>query len=77
MARCAPDATAFPLAHAAPDAELLAVDQRVLEAVLTHDATPADLLGLAGGRAPLGKEQVGIDSEAVGVLLPALGFDVL
>ena len=42
----------------------------VLEAVLAHDAAPADLLGLPGGGAPLGEEQVGVDAEAVGVVLP-------
>ena len=35
------------LAHAAPDAELLAVGERGLQAVLADDAAPAHLLGLA------------------------------
>ena len=59
------EAAALPLAHAAPDTELLAVRQGVLEAVLPDDAAPADLLGLAGRRAPLGKEQVRVDAHAV------------
>ena len=69
----AAEAAALPLAHAAPDAELLAVGERVLEAVLAHDAAAADLLGLPGGRTPLGEEQVGVDAEAVGVVLPGRG----
>ena len=74
---CPPDPTPLPLAHAAPDPELLAMDQRVLEAVFAHDATSADLLRLARRRAALGKEQIGIDAEAVRVFLPALRFVVL
>ena len=35
-----------------------------------HDAAPAHLLRLAGGCTPLGEEQVGVDAEAVGVVLP-------
>ena len=31
-----------------------------------------DLLGLAGGRAALGKEEIGVDAEAVGLVLPSL-----
>src|SRR5688572_2267655 len=61
----APEPAAFALAHAAPDAELLAVLERELEALLTHHAPPADLLGLSRRRTPLGEEQVGIDAEAV------------
>ena len=66
----AADAAAFPLGHAAPDPELLAVAQGVLEALGAHLAPPADGLGLLGGRAPLREEQVGVDSEAVGSFLP-------
>src|SRR4051794_18333719 len=60
----------LPLAHAAPDAELLAVDEGVLQAVLTDDAASTDLLGLARGRATLGEEEVRVDAEAVRVVLP-------
>ena len=67
----AADPAALPLGHAAPDPELLAVPQRVLEALGLHLAAAADGLGLLGGGAALGEEQVGIDSEAVGALLPA------
>ena len=45
--------------------------RRVLQAVLAHDATPADLLGLPGGGSPLREEQVRVDSHAVGLQLPA------
>ena len=50
---------ALPFAHPTPDAELLAVGQGVLEAVLAHDAAPADLLRFSGRRSPLGEEQSG------------------
>ena len=67
----AADAAAFPLGHPAPDPELLTVPQRVLEALGLDLAATADGLRLLGGRPSLGEEQVGIDSEAVGTLLPA------
>ena len=66
----APDAAPLPLRHAAPDAELLAVPQRVLQAVGLDLAAVADALGLLGGGPPLREEQVGIDPQAVGALLP-------
>ena len=53
------DTTALTLAHATPDAELLAVLQGVLEAVLSHDTAPADLLGLPGGSPRSGKKRSG------------------
>ena len=43
-----------------------------LEALLAHDAAAADLLGLARRRAPLGEEEVGVDTEAVGLVLPTV-----
>ncbi len=46
--------------------------KRELEAVLAHDAAAADLLGLPGRRSPLREEEVGIDAQAVGVVLPAV-----
>ena len=66
----AADAAAFPLGHATPDPELLAVPQRVLEALVLHLAAAAHGLGLLGGGSSLREEQVGIDPEAVGALLP-------
>src|SRR5262249_53779520 len=66
----APDPAPLTLGETAPDAELLAVGERVLEAVLADLASPAHRLGLAGGRTPLGEKEVGVDAEAVGVLLP-------
>ena len=38
------------------------------------DAAPTHLLGLARGRATLRKEQVGVDTQAVGFLVPLLVF---
>ena len=72
----ATDAAPFTLAEPAPDAELLAVTEGELEALLAHHAAAADLLGLPRRCAPLGKEQVGIDAEAVGMLLPALVVEI-
>src|SRR5437763_4263400 len=70
----AADPAALTLAHAAPDTELLAVGQRVLEAVLPDDAATADLFGLARGSTSLRKEQVGVDTHAVGLALPGRLF---
>ena len=53
-----------------------AIGQRVFEAVLPDDAPAADLLRLPRRRPPLGEEQVGIDAEAVGLVLPAAIFIV-
>src|SRR4029079_9754485 len=64
------DPTALALGHPAPDPELLAVPQRVLEALVLDLAATTDRLGLLGGRPAFGEEQVGIDSEAVGTFLP-------
>src|SRR5947209_854228 len=65
------DAAALAFAHAAPDAELLAVLEGVLEALEADDAAPAHLLGLPRRRAPLREEEVGVDAETVGLVLPA------
>lgn len=62
--------TPFTLAHATPDAELLAVRKGELETVILDNAATADFFGLAGRRTTLGKEEVWIDTEAVGKLLP-------
>src|SRR5206468_3005533 len=61
----AADPAALPLGEPAPDAELLAVGQCVLEALLTHDAAPSHLLGLSRGRAPFWEEQIRVDAKAV------------
>src|SRR5690606_28663014 len=66
----AADAAPLALAHAAPDAELLAVHQGILEALGAHHAAAAHLLGLAGRGSPFREEEVGVDAEAVGVVLP-------
>ena len=50
---------ALPLAHAAPDPELLPVGQGVLEAVLTDDAATADFLGLRVEAPRSGKKRSG------------------
>ena len=61
---------ALTLGQSAPDPELLAVGQRVLETVLTHHTSPADLLGLPCGCTTLREEEVGVDPHAVGSRLP-------
>src|SRR5204863_137300 len=58
------DAAALAFAHAAPDAELLAVGEGVLEALEADDAVPAHLLGVSRRRPPLGEEEVGVDAKA-------------
>src|SRR5205823_3759823 len=67
----AADAAALPLGQPAPDAELLAVAQGVLEALGAHLAASADRLRLLGGGTALREEQVRVDPQAVGLLLPA------
>src|SRR5207248_3353152 len=71
----AADATTLPLAHAAPDAELLTVGQRVLQAVLPDHAATAHLLRLSGRCPPFRKEQIGVDSHAVRLPLPTPCFE--
>src|ERR1700730_16235111 len=66
----APDAPPLTLAHATPDPELLAVDQRVLQAVLADHASPAHFLGLTRRGSALREEQVRVDTHAVGLPLP-------
>ena len=66
-----PQPSSFTLGQPAPDPELLAVGQCVLEAVLAHHTAPADLLRLAGRCTPLGEEKVRVDTHAVGFGLPA------
>src|SRR5690606_40858031 len=72
----ATDAPPLTLAHAAPDAELLAVAQRVLEALPAHDAATTDFLRFTRGRTALRKEQIGVDTEAVGEVLPGRVFSL-
>src|SRR6185436_6654216 len=62
----------LPLAEPAPDAELLAVGERVLQALVLDLTAPAHALGLPGRCPSLREEEVGIDPQAVGPLLPAL-----
>src|SRR5262245_59589341 len=68
----ATEATALTLAEPAPDAELLPVHQRVLQAVRTDLAVGAHRLRLTRRRSPLREEQIGVDAQAVRLLLPAL-----
>lgn len=58
------------LGKTAPNAELLAVDERVLEAFVAHDAAAAHLFGFAGRSTAFGKEEIGINAKAVGFVLP-------
>src|SRR3954467_2830593 len=65
------DSTSFTLGQAPPDPEFLGMDDRVFEAGLTHGTASAHLLRLARGCTTLGREEVGVDTEAVGVFLRA------
>src|SRR5437763_783876 len=67
----AAQAAALPLRQAAPDAELLMVTERVLQALEADGAAGTDGLGLPGGGPALGEEQLGVDAQTVGPLLPA------
>ena len=64
--------TALALAHSTPYAELLAVTQGVLEAVLAHDAAPTNFLGLFGARPALREKQIGVDAQTVRIVPPTL-----
>jgi hypothetical protein len=66
------DTPTFALRQAAPDAELFAVLQCELEAIVLDFAAPADLLRLPGGRTALGEEEIGVNAKAVRVIVPVL-----
>jgi hypothetical protein len=66
--------TTFALAHPAPNTELLAIVEGILQAVVADHAPPAHLFGLTGGRSTFWKEEVGVDAHAVGACLPASIF---
>ena len=68
------DAPPLTFTHTAPDTELLAIGQRVLEALIAHDAAPAHLFCFLRRSAALREEQVGIDAQAVRLQLPAAIF---
>lgn len=70
----ATQAATLALAHAAPDTELLAVVERVFQAVLANNAAPTDFLGFFGGRTTLREEQIWFDAKTVGEVPPCLGF---
>jgi hypothetical protein len=61
---------ALALGQTAPNAELLAVREREVETVLLHDAATADFLGFTGGRSTLWEEQIRVDTQTVGLVLP-------
>ena len=67
------EAAALALGKTAPDAEALVMSQGVLQALVTHLATQADLLGLAGGTTLLGEEGLGIRLRAQRAVLPLVG----
>src|SRR5699024_8741593 len=60
----------FPFGQPTPDAEALIVRQRVLQALGTHLAADADLLGLAGRATLLREEGLGVSLSAQGAFLP-------
>lgn len=69
-------AAAFTFGHPAPDPELFAVVQRVLEAILPDHAAPADFFGLSGRATSFWEEQVGVNTQAVRRTLPRRHFAV-
>lgn len=62
--------TTLALGKSAPDAELLAVGEGVFEALHANFATTTHFFGFAGGGTTLRKEKIGIDTQAVGLVLP-------
>jgi hypothetical protein len=65
-------AATFPLAESAPDAEALVVAKGEFEALATHLATQADLLGFAGRAAFFREEGLGIRLGAQRQVLPLI-----
>ena len=68
----AADAAALTLGEPAPDAELLAVLQGELEALGAHHAARGTPPWPRVWTRPFGEEQVGVDAETVGVVLPTV-----
>src|ERR1700733_3269136 len=64
------ETAALTLGQTAPDAEALIVREGVIEALMTHLAPQADLLGLAGGAALLREEGLRIGLRAERTILP-------
>ncbi len=56
------DTATLSLAHSTPNPKLLTILKCVLQTVITHHTTSADLFCFFGGCAPLREEQVGVDS---------------
>ena len=66
----ATQAATLTLGQPAPDAELFTVRERVLEALTTNDATTTHFFGFARACTTLGEEEIGVDTETVGLVLP-------
>lgn len=66
-----PQTTPLPFRQPAPDTKFLAIFQRIFQAIIAYHATTTHFLGFASGRTPLWKEQVGVDAEAVCLVLPS------
>jgi len=61
--------TTLALRQPTPDAELLTIGECVFETLLANFATSAYLFGFTGGGATLRKKEVGVHSQAVGLVL--------
>ena len=66
----AADSSPFTLGEPAPNAKLFPVGEGIFKTIFTYDAATADLFGLTGGCSTLRKEQVGVNTKAIGVVLP-------
>jgi hypothetical protein len=73
----AADTPTLTLRQSAPDTELLAVGEGIFETIFANDAATADFFGFTGGRTALGEEQIGVNAEAVCLVLPGTIFDIL
>ena len=55
-------AATFSFAHTTPNAEFLAVAQRILKTVFTNDAPSADFFSFFSARPPLGEKEIWINA---------------
>ena len=70
-ARASANAATLAFGQSAPDAELLTVLQGELETVVAHFAAPTDSSFASRVDVPrVGKEEIGVDTEAVGAVVP-------
>jgi hypothetical protein len=70
LSALATQATTLTLRKTAPDTELLAIVERVFETIIAHYTTATYLFGFASRCTTFWEEQVWVDTETVGLILP-------